>query len=424
MKVLVVGGGGREHALVWKLSQSSLVSEIYCSPGNAGIGQQAVCVDIHPEDTDGLLRFARDKKIDFTVVGPEAPLVAGLADAFREEGLKIFGPGKDGAALEGSKSYAKYIMKKYGVPTANSEVFYNYQKACRYLREEAEFPCVLKADGLAAGKGVSVAGNLTEALRFLEEVMKKRIFGEAGNKVVIEEYLEGEEISIIAMTDGKTVLPLASARDYKRIYDGDKGPNTGGMGAFSPVPIYTPQLQKQVEERILKPVIKGMSAEGVRYRGALYAGLIITENGPKVLEFNVRFGDPETQPLMVRMKSDLLELMLAVECGRLEEERILWFSEAAVCVVLASEGYPGRYEKGKVITSLDKLSKDVYVFHAGTRLENGRVVTSGGRVLSVTARGKNLEEARKVVYRAAEEIQYMKKYYRKDIGKSIVNGHI
>lgn len=420
LRVLVVGGGGREHALVWKLLQSSCVSEIFCAPGNAGIAQHASCVEIAPLDLESLLRFARAESIDFTVVGPEAPLVAGLADAFRNEGMRIFGPDQKAAALEGSKELAKNIMKKYGIPTAHYEVFDNYEDASRYIKE-VEFPCVVKADGLAAGKGVTVAPDEETALEVLEEIMKKKIFGDAGNKVVIEECLEGEEISVLAFTDGKTILPMEACQDHKPVGDGDRGPNTGGMGAYSPVPFYTSQLKHTVEKQILEPVVKGLAEEGRPYRGVLYAGLMITSEGPKVLEFNVRFGDPETQPLLMRMETDLMELMLAVEEGRLAEQKIVWSPKASVCVVMASQGYPGPYEKGKVITGLESLpNKEVVVYHAGTRKTGEHFFTAGGRVLGVTARGYDLNEALKVAYHAVEKIEYENKYYRVDIGKKAI----
>lgn len=413
MRLLVVGSGGREHALTWKLAQSDKVDKIYCAPGNAGMAELAELVPIDPEDIDGLAEFAARNGIDLTVVGPEAPLVRGLVDVFEEKGLKAFGPRRRAARLEGSKSLAKTFMTKYGIPTAPYRIFDDPEEACRYIRSRGA-PAVVKADGLAAGKGVSVATSVEEAERAVEDVMVRKVFGSAGEKVVVEDCLYGEEVSVLALTDGKAVLPLLPCQDHKRVFDGDKGPNTGGMGAYCPVPVYTPEVHRAVREKILEPLVAGMAEEGCPYTGVIYAGLMITEEGPQVLEFNCRFGDPEAQPLVILLKSDLLELMEAVLEGRLSEARVDWYEGAAVCVVMASQGYPGPYEKGKPIYGLENVC-DAVVFHAGTALTGGRVVTSGGRVLGVTARGKDIQEAVDKAYRAVGQISFEGVHYRKDI---------
>lgn len=415
MKVLVVGGGGREHALVWKIAQSPKVEKIYCAPGNAGIAAHAECLDISATDITGLLTFAYNERIDLTVVGPEAPLVAGIVDEFENHGLKIFGPNKAAAELEGSKKLAKEIMEKYDIPTARYASFTEAEAAKEYIKEHGA-PCVVKADGLAAGKGVIVATTEQDALRAIATIMEDKAFGDAGKQVVIEEYLEGEEVSILAFTDGKTVIPMVSSQDHKRIFEGDLGPNTGGMGAYSPAPVYTPEVQEIVEKKVLKPIIEGMAAEGRPYRGVIYAGLMLTKAGPKVLEFNCRFGDPEAQPVLMRLESDLVEIMQAVIEGRLAEQDIKWSDRASVCVVLASGGYPGGYEKGKVITGLDKVDEG-FVFHAGTKYLDGKIVTSGGRVLGVAATGDTIKDAIDAAYRQVEKISFEGMQYRRDIGQ-------
>jgi phosphoribosylamine--glycine ligase len=421
MKVLVIGGGGREHALVWKLSQSPRVDRIYCAPGNAGIAEIAECVDIKPTDADALLDFVKYNWIDLAVVGPEAPLVSGVADAFVKEERLIFGPLKAGAMLEGSKIFAKEFMKKYNIPTAEFRVFSSYLHAEEYVRLKGA-PIVIKADGLAAGKGVIVAHSVDEAIKGLRLIMKDRIFGDAGERVVVEEYLEGEEASFMVITDGETVIPLATSQDHKQVYDGDKGPNTGGMGAYSPAPVITRPLREEIMKTIIHPLLKGLKREGIKYRGVIYAGLMICNNKPYVLEFNCRFGDPEAQPVLARMKSDLFELLRATAEGKLRNINVSWRDDAAVCVVLASKGYPGSYEKGKKITGLDKLKdeKDVIVFHAGTRSDNGDIVTSGGRVLGVTALGRDIKEAKQRAYKAIEKINFDGMHYRKDIGDKAI----
>jgi phosphoribosylamine--glycine ligase len=419
MKVLVVGQGGREHALVWKLSQSPRVSRLYCAPGNAGIAELATCVPIGDTDIEGLVLFAKEEGIDLTVVGPEAPLVAGVVDRFEEEGLRIFGPRREAAMLEGSKSFAKAVMAKYGIPTARYQAFEDYEAALRYLREHGA-PVVLKADGLAAGKGVTVAMTLEEAEAALERMMREKVFGEAGSRVVIEEFLQGQELSLMAFVDGETVLPMVPVQDHKPVFDGDRGPNTGGMGTYSP----TPQLPQSVIEesirRILQPVAKAMVAEGKPYRGVLYGGLMVTAEGPKVIEFNARFGDPETQVVLPRLETDLLEVLEAVVDGRLAEVNLTWRKDAAVCVILASEGYPGAYPKGRIIQGLfspeEQQQREVYLFHSGTVRENGQWLTNGGRVLGVTALGQDLAAAREKAYRAIEGIRFEGMHYRRDIG--------
>jgi len=416
MKVLVVGGGGREHALVWKLAQSPRVDKIICAPGNAGIGRLATCVGIAGEDIPALVSLAESEAVDITVVGPEAPLAAGIVDAFEAAGLKIFGPSQKAAALESSKVFAKDLMHKYNIPTAKYEVFVDPESATRYIKEIGA-PCVIKAEGLAAGKGVIIARDEETALSAVQSIMVERVFGEAGSRVIVEECLNGEEASILAFTDGKTVIPMLPAQDHKQVYDGDKGPNTGGMGAYCPAPVCPPPLQQQVLEEILIPTVKGMEAEGRPYKGVLYAGLMITAGGPKVLEFNVRFGDPEAQPLISLLKTDLVEIMEAVVDGNLQDIELQWKNGAAVCVVMASGGYPGSYAKGFPIHGLDNVPAGVEVFHAATAEKNGRLVTAGGRVLGVTAVDKDIPAAIELAYHGVKAISFEDVHYRKDIGK-------
>lgn len=419
MKVLVVGGGGREHALCWKLSQSPMVEELFCAPGNAGIGKIAQLVDIGPEDLYGLLEFARTKAIDLTVVGPEAPLVKGIVDLFEEHGLKVFGPRKEAAKIEGSKAFAKEFMKRHGIPTAPFRVFDDPEAAKDWIRRAGK-PLVVKASGLAAGKGTIVCEKEEEALWAVEEIMVKRTFGDAGAKVVVEERLYGQEVSFMAFCDGEHILPMSSSQDHKRLLDGDEGPNTGGMGAYSPVPFVDENLEGRIVKEIMLPAVRGLKAEGRPYRGVLYAGLMIDPLGnPWVLEFNCRFGDPEAQALLVRMEGDLLEAMLACLDGRLPELSLRWDPRPAVCVVMASKGYPGPYEKGKVIRGIEEAERlqDVWVFHAGTKGEDGRLLTAGGRVLGVTAKGRDLREAIARVYEAVEKIHWEGVQYRRDIGR-------
>ena len=416
MKVLVIGSGGREHALVWKISQSPKVSQIYCAPGNAGISQLAQCIDIDADNIEKLTDFAQKEKINLTVVGPELPLSKGIVNEFNKQGLRIFGPSKEATEIESSKVFSKYLMKKYNIPTANYEVFQNSEEALDYIKQQT-FPLVIKADGLAAGKGVFIVKNLDQAEDALNTLMKKKTFGEAGRQIVIEEFLEGEEVSILAFCDGKTVVPMVSSQDHKKIFDNDLGPNTGGMGAYSPVPFYPNEFKKTVLEEILKPTVKGLQSERREYKGVLYAGLVLTKEGPKVLEFNARFGDPETQVVLPRLKTDLVDILNAVIEETLHKINIEWEDNAAVCVVVASGGYPGKYQKGKVIMGLERLEKmkDIIAFHAGTKFQEGRIVTSGGRVLGISAWDDTISKTKEKVYEGVEEIYFEDMYYRKDI---------
>ena len=418
MKVLVVGGGGREHALVWKIAQSARVKKIFCAPGNAGISGLAECISIDAEDVDTLLEFAKTEKIDLTVVGPEGPLSKGIVDRFEKEGLRVFGATKKAAELESSKSFAKKIMNQYGVPTAEGRTFTSYKQAESYIKRKGA-PIVVKADGLAAGKGVIVCKTVSEAIRALKQVMVKKDFGDAGNKAVVEECLVGEEASFLAFTDGKTVLPLPSSQDHKPIFDNDEGPNTGGMGAYSPAPIVDQLLHQKVMEKVMIPTVKGMAAEGRPYRGVLYAGLMIKNDEIKVLEFNGRFGDPEAQPLLVRLKTDIIEVMEAVIDGRLDSMTLDIDERASVCVVMASGGYPGSYEKGLPISGLESAGrmKDVVVFHAGTGTKGKSIVATGGRVLGVTALGDTVEKAISRAYQAVSKIKWKNVHVRSDIGQ-------
>lgn len=418
MKILVVGSGGREHTIVWKLKQSPKVEQLYCAPGNAGIAELAECVPVKADDIQGLLDFAKEKQIDLAVIGPEIPLVAGVVDQFEAAGIKVFGPSKKAAQLEGSKAFAKKIMKKYKVPTAAYETFTDLQKAKEHIFM-SKFPVVIKADGLAAGKGVTVATSLVEATKALEDAMQNKVFGDSGATVVIEECLQGEEASILAFVDGKNFKTMVSSQDHKRIYDGDKGPNTGGMGTYSPAPIINNTMLAEIENKVIKPTIDGMAKEGADYKGVLYAGLMITKEGPKVIEYNCRFGDPETQVVLPQLDSDLVDALLACVDGTVDQLQLSWKQGAAVCVVLASEGYPGKYDKGMEIQGLDMLrdKEDTVVFHAGTVLDNGVVKTSGGRVLGVTALGGDIKKAIKKAYDSVKKVQFEGMYYRKDIGK-------
>jgi len=418
MKVLVIGGGGREHALVWKIAQSKSVKKIFCAPGNAGIAKEAECIPIGADDVSALLAFAENERIDLTVVGPEAPLTLGIVDAFEARGLRIFGPSRRAAEIEGSKVLSKEIMKKYGIPSAEFQVFEDYPKAVRYVQGQ-NTPLVVKADGLAAGKGVILCQNAKEALAALERIMIRKEFGAAGQRVVVEEFLQGEEASFLVFTDGESILPLPTSQDHKAIFDDDKGPNTGGMGAYSPAPVVTEEIHRTVMETILLPTIRAMAAEGRKYRGVLYAGLMIRDGRPKVLEFNARFGDPEAQPLLMRLKSDLLPVLEATLDRGLGKIRPEWDRRPAVCVVMASGGYPESYAKGKVISGLDEAAgvPGAFVFHAGTALKDGKVVTSGGRVLGVTAMGNEIREAIETAYQAAGRITWEGVQYRRDIGR-------
>ena len=418
MKVLVVGGGGREHALVWKIAQSPRVTKIFCAPGNAGISEQATIVPIKANDLNGLLEFALKKGIDLTVVGPEEPLTKGVVDLFESKGLTIFGSTQRASEIEGSKAFAKEMMKKYSIPTASYEIFEDHKEAIAYIRRHGA-PIVVKADGLAAGKGVIVCKTVEEAMRSVEQIMLEKIFGDAGSRVVIEEYLVGEEASYIAFTDGKTILPMASSQDHKCIFDGDQGPNTGGMGAYSPAPVVTDEVHERIIEKILRPIIYGMGEEGRPYKGVLYAGLMIHDGHPKVLEFNARFGDPETQPVLMRMKGDIVPILEACMKGNLSQHKIEWDNRASTCVVMASKGYPGDYEKGKIIGGLKEVSRmdGVFVFHAGTALKDGQIITNGGRVLGVTGLGEDIPRAIERTYQAVKKISWDGVQYRMDIGQ-------
>jgi len=418
MKVLVIGSGGREHALIWKISQSGKVDRIYCAPGNAGISELAECVPIKAENITELKKFAIDKKIDLTIVGPEAPLAAGIVDEFKAAKLKIFGPSKYAARLEGSKIFAKEIMKKNKVPTAGFAEFADEKEAIKYL-QGSNIPVVIKADGLAAGKGVVVAQDFEEAEEAIHRMLVEREFGEASSKIIIEECLVGQEASILAFSDGKHFALMQSAQDHKRIFDNDMGPNTGGMGAYSPAPVVTDAVLKEVKREVFQKIVDGMAKEGAPFVGVLYAGLMLTKEGPKVLEFNVRFGDPETQAILPRLKTDLIDVIEKVVDGKLDSIKIEWDKRPAVCVVLSSKGYPGDYEKGKVITGLDETKdlKDAVVFQAGTSIKDGKIVTSGGRVLGVTALSDTIESAINRAYSVVHMIKFDGMHYRSDIGR-------
>jgi len=423
MRILVIGSGGREHALVWKIAQSKLLDKLFCAPGNGGISRQAECIDIKAEDIPAILNFAKKEKIDLTIVGPEAPLAMGIVDEFRKYRLKVFGPEKQAALLESSKVFAKEIMAKYKVPTADFEIFEDAALAKKFVHRIGA-PCVIKADGLAQGKGVVVARTVDEAEEAIASIMEKRIFGDAGNKVIIEECLVGQEASILVITDSREVISLASAQDHKRVFDNDEGPNTGGMGAYSPAPVVTGDLFKEILDKVVYRTIDGLAKEGIDYRGVLYAGIMLTKEGPKTLEFNVRFGDPETQAILPRLKSDLLEVMLAASEQKLSRVRVLeWDERACVCVVCASGGYPGEYEKGKEISGLDEARdlQDVVVFHAGTKNQDNKILTNGGRVLGVTGLGNTIKEAITRTYKAVDKIHFDGMHYRKDIGLKAVH---
>ena len=418
MRVLLIGGGGREHALAWKLVQSLKVEKLYAAPGNPGMAllQKCECINLNVDDLEGVADYAEEKSIDLTVVGPEAPLVAGIADVFKRRGLPVFGPSKAAAQLEGSKAFSKELMAKYDIPTAFFKICEDIDTAKAYVEEKGA-PIVVKADGLAAGKGVVVAMTKQEALDAIDEMMGDHKFGAAGARLVLEEYMEGEEASLLAFTDGKTVVPMIAAQDHKRVFDGDEGPNTGGMGTYAPAPVMTDILRLKATELILKPVVEAMAKEGTPYQGCLYAGLMIKGESVKVVEFNCRFGDPETQVVLPLLDGDLAEIMLACAIGTLDKVDVAWHNQAAVCVVMASGGYPESYEKGKEITGLNdaEADKNVVVFHAGTKESEGKIVTSGGRVLGVTAVDSSIKSARDRAYAAVEKIAFEKNFYRKDI---------
>ena len=420
MKVLIVGSGGREHAIAWSVAKSDKVDKIYCAPGNAGIAEYAECVNIGAMEFDKLVQFAKEKEIDLTVIGMDDPLVAGVVDAFEAEGLRVFGPNKAAAILEGSKAFSKDLMKKYNIPTAAYENFDNPEDALAYL-ETAKFPIVLKADGLALGKGVLICNTLEEAKDGVKSIMMDKKFGTAGNTMVIEEFMTGREVSVLSFVDGKTIKTMTSAQDHKRAKDGDEGLNTGGMGTFSPSPFYTKEVEEFCEKYVYQATVDAMREEGREFKGIIFFGLMLTEDGPKVLEYNARFGDPETQVVLPRMKTDIIDVFEACIDGTLDTIELEFEDNAAVCVVLASEGYPLSYEKGFEITGLEEFKKHdgYYCFHAGTKWQDGKIVTNGGRVLGVTAKGVDLKEARANAYKATEWVQFANKYKRNDIGKAI-----
>lgn len=422
MKVLVVGGGGREHALCWKIAQSPLVEQLYCAPGNPGIADVAECVHIGADEIDALCEFASAEKIDLTIVGPEVPLTMGIVDTFQAAGLDIFGPNKAAAQVEGSKGFSKDLMARHNIPTAAYRSFTDHAEAVAYIKEQGA-PIVVKADGLAAGKGVIVAMTEEQAIAGVDDIMLDKVFGSAGASVVIEEFMDGEEASFFAFTDGKNILPLASSQDHKRVNDHDAGPNTGGMGAYSPAPVVTDALYDVIVDTVVKPTIDGMAQDGCPYSGILYVGLMIKDGQPRVVEYNARFGDPEAQPLLMRMKSDIVPVLLACARGELGQETIEWHDKAAVCVVMASGGYPSSFEKGRTISGLDAAGEidDLVVFHAGTSFSDGQIVNNGGRVLGVTGLGTTVKEAIDKAYQGVSVVDWQDVHYRKDIGARALN---
>jgi len=416
MKILVVGGGGREHAICWKLSNESNVEKIYCAPGNAGISNVAQCVNIGDCDIEALLQFAKENKIDLTIVGPEVPLVAGIVDEFEKENLKVFGPNKNCAQLEGSKAFSKDFMIRHNLPTAKYKEYTDLNKAIDEI-DEFGYPVVIKADGLAAGKGVVIPENREDAISTLKEMMADHKFGHAGDKIVIEEFLTGVETSILAFVDNNSIVPMVSAKDHKKVFEGETGLNTGGMGTFSPSEIYTDELAQEIQEKILDKTLEGFKKDNLDYKGILFVGLMITEEGPKVLEYNVRFGDPETQSVLFRLNTDLNKIMTAIIDNNLKNIEISYSKEEAICVMLTSGGYPEEYEKGKVITGLENLDSDIVVFHSGTKFYKENIVTNGGRVIGITAKGSSLKEASDKVYENIKKINFEGMHYRKDIWK-------
>lgn len=416
MKILVVGGGGREHAICWKLSKEANVDKIYCAPGNAGISNVAQCIDIQDSDIENLLNFAKENQIDLTIVGPEIPLVAGIVDKFEKEGLKIFGPNKKCAQLEGSKSFSKDFMIRHNLPTAKYKEYTDLDEAISEI-DSFGYPVVIKADGLAAGKGVVISENREDAITTLKEMMSDKKFGNAGDKIVVEEFLTGIETSILAFVDNDTIVPMVSSKDHKKVFEGETGLNTGGMGTFSPSEIYTEKLAKEVQEKILDKTLEGFKKDNLNYKGILFVGLMITEDGPKILEYNVRFGDPETQSVLFRLDTDLNKIISAILDNNLKNIEINYSKEEAICVMLTSGGYPENYEKGKVISGLENLDSDIVVFHSGTKFDNENIVTNGGRVIGITAKSKTVKEAAQKVYENIKKINFEKMHYRKDIWK-------
>lgn len=416
MKILVVGGGGREHAICWKLSKEANVDKIYCAPGNAGISNVAQCIDIQDSDIENLLKFAKENKIDLTIVGPEIPLVAGIVDKFEKEGLKIFGPNKKCAQLEGSKAFSKDFMIRHNLPTAKYKEYTDLDEAISEI-DSFGYPVVIKADGLAAGKGVVIPENREDAITTLKEMMSDKKFGNAGDKIVVEEFLTGIETSILAFVDNDTIVPMVSSKDHKKVFEGETGLNTGGMGTFSPSEIYTEKLAKEVQEKILDKTLEGFKKDNLNYKGILFVGLMITEDGPKILEYNVRFGDPETQSVLFRLDTDLNKIISEILNNNLKNIEINYSKEESICVMLTSGGYPENYEKGKVISGLENLDSDIVVFHSGTKFDNENIVTNGGRVIGITAKGKTVKEAAQKVYENIKKINFEKMHYRKDIWK-------
>ena len=417
MRVLVVGSGGREHALIKKIKESSKVDYIACCPGNGGISYDAECFDVGATDIDGVVALAKEIKADLVVVAPDDPLVLGMVDALNEAGFATFGPKANAAIIEGSKVFSKDLMLKYNIPTAEYRVFDNADEVMAYIKEKNEFPTVIKADGLALGKGVIIPESLEEAEAGVKEIMEDKIFGDSGNNVVVEEFLTGPEVSVLSFTDGKTVKPMVSSKDHKKVFEGETGLNTGGMGTFSPSEIYTDELAKEVQEKILDKTLEGFKKDNLNYKGILFVGLMITEDGPKILEYNVRFGDPETQSVLFRLDTDLNKIISAILDNNLKNIEINYSKEEAICVMLTSGGYPENYEKGKVISGLENLDSDIVVFHSGTKFDNGNIVTNGGRVIGITAKGKTVKEAGEKVYENIKKINFEKMHYRKDIWK-------
>jgi len=414
MKILVVGGGGREHAIIWKLIQNKSITQVHCAPGNGGISDIAKCVPIGATDIDAIVAYAKTEVFDLVIVAPDDPLYMGLVDALEAEGIRAFGPSQKAAEIEGSKVYAKNLMTKYNIPTADCEVFDNYDKALAYV-SSCKLPTVVKADGLALGKGVIICTNVDEAIAALNTIMVDKVFGDAGNRVIIEEFITGPEVSVLSFCDGETILPMASAQDHKRAFDNDTGPNTGGMGTFSPTPKYTAQVQKQIEDTIIKPTVSALKSEGRPFKGIIFFGLMLTEDGPKLLEYNARFGDPEAQVVLPRLKNDLLEIFNACIDGTLSDITLEWDDNSAVCVVMASGGYPVAYKKGELISGLNDISQSI-VFHAGTKKRDGRYYTNGGRVLGVTALGDSIASARAKAYADVKKIEFTGAQFRADIG--------
>lgn len=414
MKLLIIGGGGREHAIAWKLSNEENMKKIYCAPGNAGISEVAECLNINDSDIEKLLKFAKENKIDLTIVGPEVPLVKGIVDEFEKEGLKIFGPNKECAQLEGSKAFSKEFMVRHNIPTAKYKEYTNIDEAINEI-DSFGYPVVIKADGLAAGKGVVIPQNREEAISTLKEMMSDKKFGDAGDKIIVEEFLEGIETSILAFVDNNTIVPMVSAKDHKKVYNNEQGPNTGGMGTFSPSEIYNEELSKEVNE-ILYKTLEGFKKDNLDYKGILFVGFMITKDGAKVLEYNVRFGDPETQSVLFRLETNLNKIMEAIIDNKLKDISINYKDEEAVCVMLTSGGYPDNYEKGKVITGLENLDKDIVVFHSGTKIVDNSIVTNGGRVIGITAKAKSVEDAAKKVYENIKKINFEGMHFRTDIG--------